>query len=58
MRGNWKTLAAVDELTKWHRDKKNQTDIVMSIWMAVLNVPNLSQAKVPPRLWRPSWLLR
>jgi hypothetical protein len=58
MRGNWKTLAAVEELTKWTRDKKNGTDIVMSLWMAVLNIPNLSAVKVPPRQWRPSWLSR
>ena len=57
MRGNWKTLAAVDELTKWTRDKKNGTDIVMALWMAVLNVPNLTTPKSPPRQWRPSWLL-
>jgi hypothetical protein len=57
MRANWKTLAAVEELTAWHRDKKNGTDIVMALWMAILNVPNLTQVKAPPRQWRPSWLL-
>ena len=57
MKGNWKTLAAMDELTKWTRDKKNGTDIVMALWMALLNLPNLTQAKAPPRQWRPSWLL-
>jgi hypothetical protein len=57
MRGNWKTLAAVEELCAWHRDKKNGTDIVMALWMAVLNLPNLTRVKKPPRLWRPSWLL-
>ena len=57
MRGNWKTMAAVDELCKWTRDKKNGTDIVMSLWMAVLNLPNLTQIKSPPRQWRPSWML-
>lgn len=56
MRGNWKTLAAVDELTKWTRDKKDGTDIVMALWMALLNLPNLRQVKPPPRQWRPSWL--
>ena len=56
MRGNWKTLAAQDELTKWSRDKKHGTDIVMALWMAILNLPNLTQAKPPPRQWRPSWL--
>ena len=57
MRGNWKTMAAVDELCKWTRDKKNGTDIVMSLWMAVLNLPNLTTLKMPPRQWRPSWML-
>ena len=57
MRGNWKTLAAVDELCKWTRDKKNGTDIVMALWMAVLNLPKLSAPKAPPRQWRPSWML-
>lgn len=57
MRGNWKTLAALDELTKWTRDKKNGTDIVMATWMAVLNLPNLTTLKAPPRQWRPSWLM-
>jgi hypothetical protein len=57
MRGNWKTLAAVDELCKWTRDKKTGTDIVMALWMAVLNLPNLTTPKAPPRLWRPSWLV-
>lgn len=52
----WKTMAAVSELTSWTTDKKNGTDIVMSIWMAVLNIPNLSTAKLPPRQWRPSWI--
>ena len=56
MRGNWKTLAAVEELTSWHRDKKNGTDIVMSLWMGVLNLPNLTTVKKPPKMWRPSWL--
>ena len=52
----WKTMAAVQELTTWTTDKKNGTDIVMSLWMAVLNIPNLTTAKLPPRQWRPSWL--
>jgi hypothetical protein len=56
MSGNWKTLAATDELTKWSRDKKNGTDIVMALWMAILNLPNLTQGKPPPRQWRPKWL--
>jgi hypothetical protein len=58
MRANWKTLAATDELAKWTRDKKNGTDIVMALWMAVLNIPNLTNMKIPPRQWRPSWLLK
>jgi transposase-like protein len=58
MRANWKTLAAADELAKWTRDKKNGTDIVMALWMAVLNLPNLTNMKLPPRQWRPSWLLK
>lgn len=56
MRSNWKTLAAVEELTSWHRDKKNGTDIVMALWMGVLNLPNLTTVKKPPKMWRPSWL--
>jgi hypothetical protein len=56
MKGNWKTLAAQDELTKWSRDKKHGTDIVMALWMALLNLPNLTEHKPPPRQWRPSWL--
>jgi hypothetical protein len=57
MKNNWKTLAAVTELTTWHRDKKKDTDIVMAIWMGLLNLPNLTTIKTPPRQWRPSWLL-
>ena len=57
MKNNWKTLAAVTELTTWHRDKKKDTDIVMAIWMGLLNLPNLTTVKTPPRQWRPSWLL-
>ena len=56
MRNNWKTLAAVEELTSWHRDKKNGTDIVMALWMGVLKLPNLTTVKKPPKMWRPSWL--
>jgi hypothetical protein len=58
MRANWKTLAIVDELTKWTRDKKNGTDLVMALWMAILNLPNLTTVKLPPRQWRPSWMLK
>lgn len=57
MRNNWKTLAVVEELTKWTRDKKSGTDLVMALWMAILNLPNLTTVKIPPRMWRPSWML-
>jgi hypothetical protein len=57
MRNNWKTLAAVQELTSWHRDKKKDTDIVMALWMGLLNLPNLTTVKTPPRQWRPTWML-
>lgn len=56
MRGNWQTLALVDELTKWQRDKKSGTDLAMALWFATLHAQNLSGVKPPPRLWRPSWL--
>jgi len=56
MRDNWKTLAFVDEMTSWTRDKKNGTDLVMAHWFAELHVPQLSPLKQPPRLWRPSWI--
>jgi hypothetical protein len=58
MRGNWKTLALVDELTKWTPDKKNGTDLVMANWFAELHFPNVSGIKLPPRQWRPAWLLQ
>lgn len=56
-RTTWKTMAAIGELTSWTSDKKNGTDIVMSIWMAILNIPNLAHMKAPPLQWRPSWML-
>lgn len=55
MRDNWKTLAFVDEMTTWTRDKKNGTDLVMAHWFAELHMPALSPFKPPPKLWRPSW---
>lgn len=58
MRGNWKTLALVDELTKWSPDKKNGTDLVMANWFAELHFPTITGVKLPPRQWRPSWLLQ
>lgn len=55
MRDNWKTLAFVDEMTSWSRDKKNGTDLVMAHWFSELHMPQLSPLKAPPKLWRPSW---
>ena len=56
MRENWKTLAFIDEMSSWTRDKKNGTDLVMAHWFAELHMPNLGPVKQPPRMWRPSWL--
>jgi len=56
MRDNWKTLAFVDEMTSWTRDKKNGTDLVMAHWFAELHMPALAPLRPPPRLWRPSWI--
>ena len=56
MRENWKTLAFVDEMSSWTRDKKNGTDLVMAHWFAELHMPNLGPVKQPPRMWRPSWI--
>ena len=56
MRENWKTLAFVDEMSTWTRDKKNGTDLVMAHWFAELHMPGLSPFKAPPKLWRPSWI--
>lgn len=56
MRDNWKTLAFVDEMCTWTRDKKNGTDLVMAHWFAELHMPGLSPFKLPPKLWRPSWI--
>ncbi len=53
---NWKTLAFVDEMSSWTRDKKNGTDLVMAHWFAELHMPQLGPVRSPPRLWRPSWL--
>lgn len=58
MRTGWQTMALTDELTKWTRDKKHGTDLVMALWFAALHSPNLSNVKLPPRQWRPSWMLR
>jgi hypothetical protein len=56
MRDNWKTLAFIDEMSTWTRDKKNGTDLVMAHWFAELHMPGLSPIRTPPRLWRPSWI--
>lgn len=56
MRGNWKTLALVDEMCAWTRDKKHGTDTVMAHWFAELHMPQLLMPQAPPRQWRPSWL--
>jgi hypothetical protein len=56
MRGNWKTLALVDEMCAWTRDKKHGTDTVMAHWFAELHIPDLVAPTAPPQQWRPSWL--
>lgn len=56
LRDNWKTMAFIDEMTSWTRDKKNGTDLVMAHWFAELHAPQLRPVNAPPRLWRPSWL--
>lgn len=53
---NWRSLAFVDEMTSWTRDKKNGTDLVMAHWFAELHMPSLGPVKAPPKLWRPSWI--
>ena len=57
MSGNWKTLALVQELETWTRDKKKGTDLAMALWFMLLHAPKLTQPKLPPRMWRPSFLL-
>jgi hypothetical protein len=56
MTGSWKTLALVDELITWTRDKKKGTDLTMALWFMLLHAPKLTDPKLPPRMWRPSWL--
>jgi hypothetical protein len=56
MRGNWKTLALVDEMCTWTRDKKHGTDTVMAHWFAELHIPQLTAPALPPLQWRPSWM--
>jgi hypothetical protein len=58
MRGSWKTLALVDEMCSWTREKKNGTDTVMAHWFAELHMPQLIAPEAPPQLWRPSWLVQ
>jgi hypothetical protein len=53
---NWKTMALVDEMCTWTRDKKRGTDLVMAHWFAELHLPQLRPLKAPPRQWRPTWL--
>jgi hypothetical protein len=53
---NWKTLALVDELVTWTKDKKRGTDLAMALWFMLLHAPKLSEPKLPPRMWRPSFL--
>lgn len=57
MRGNWKTLAFVDEMCSWTPDKKQGTDTVMAHWFAELHMPQLTEPELPPALPRPQWLL-
>lgn len=53
---NWKTLAIVEELCSWTKDKKRGTDLAMALWFTLLHAPKLSAPKLPPRMWRPSFL--
>ena len=57
MRDNWKTMAFVDEMSSWSRNKKNGTDMVMAHWFAELHMPQLRPMVTPPRQWRPSWFV-
>jgi hypothetical protein len=57
MTGNWKTLAIIEELCSWTRDKKRGTDLAMALWFMLLHAPKLSAPKLPPRMWRPSFLV-
>lgn len=53
---NWKTLALVEELVSWTKDKKKGTDLAMALWFCLLHAPRLMAPKDPPRMWRPSFL--
>jgi len=56
MRENWKTLAFIEEMSSWTRDKKAGTDLVMAHWFAELHMPTLRATTAPPKQWRPSWI--
>jgi hypothetical protein len=56
MRENWKTLAFIEEMSSWTRDKKAGTDLVMAHWFAELHAPQLRKGVKPPKQWRPSWI--
>jgi len=56
MTANWKTLALVEELCTWTKDKKKGTDLTMALWFMLLHAPKLTEPKLPPRMWRPSFL--
>ena len=56
MRDNWKTMAFIDEMSSWTRNKKNGTDLVMAHWFAELHMPSLRPSVAPPKQWRPSWI--
>jgi hypothetical protein len=56
LRDNWKTMAFIDEMTTWTRNKKNGTDLVMAHWFAELHMPQMRPVSIPQRQWRPSWL--
>ena len=45
---SWKTLAFIDEMTTWTRNKKNGTDLVMAHWFAELHAPQLRAAVAIP----------
>jgi hypothetical protein len=56
LRDNWKTMAFLDEMTTWTRNKKNGTDLVMAHWFAELHMPQMRPFSMPKRQWRPTWI--
>jgi hypothetical protein len=56
MTGNWKTLALVEELVSWTKNKRQGTDLAMALWFTLLHAPKLSAPRLPPRMWRPSFV--